>query len=110
MFSVVQGVMLAPLPYREPDKLVLIWQSNPHAPHVSLSLPDLREWQRNAHSFDAISGLRWYQVNLTSPGRPEHVNGNQISSGLFQVLGVQGERAGRELSPIKKTSTQLSQL
>jgi predicted permease len=98
MFSVVQGVMLAPLPYREPDKLVLIWQSNPHAPHVSLSLPDLREWQRNAHSFDAISGLRWYQVNLTAPGRPEHVNGNQISSGFFQMLGVQ-PLLGREFSP-----------
>ena len=98
MFSVVQGVMLAPLPYREPDKLVLIWQSNPHAPHVSLSLPDLREWQRNAHSFDAISGLRWYQVNLTAPGRPEHVNGNQISSGFFQMLGVHA-LLGREFSP-----------
>jgi predicted permease len=97
MFSVVQGVMLAPLPYREPDKLVLIWQSNPHAPHVSLSLPDLREWQRNAHSFDAISGLRWYQFNLTGPGRPEHVNGNQISSGFFQMLGVQ-PLLGREFS------------
>jgi predicted permease len=98
MFSVVQGVMLAPLPYREPDKLVLIWQSNPHAPHVSLSLPDLREWRRNAHSFDAISGLRWYQVNLTAPGRPEHVNGNQISSGFFQMLGVH-PLLGREFSP-----------
>jgi len=97
MFSVVQGVMLAPLPYREPDKLVLIWQSNPHAPHVSLSLPDLREWQHNAHSFDAVSGLRWYQVNLTAPGRPEHVNGNQISSGFFQMLGVQ-PLLGREFS------------
>jgi predicted permease len=98
MFSVVQGVMLAPLSYRDPDKLVLIWQSNPHAPHVSLSLPDLQEWQRNARSFDAVSGLRWYQVNLTAPGRPEHVNGNQISSGFFQMLGVQ-PLLGREFSP-----------
>ncbi|HEY2360667.1 MAG TPA: ABC transporter permease [Candidatus Angelobacter sp.] len=98
MFSVVQGVMLAPLPYREPDKLVLIWQSNPHAPHVSMSLPDLRDWQRNAHSFDAISGLRWYQFNLTGPGSPEHVNGYEISSGFFQMLGVH-PLLGREFSP-----------
>ena len=98
MFSVVQGVMLAPLPYREPDKLVLIWQSNPNAPHVSLSLPDLREWQRNARSFDALSGLRWYEFNVTSPGTPEHVNGNQISSGFFQMLGVH-PLLGREFSP-----------
>jgi len=98
MFSVVQGVMLAPLPYRDPDKLVLIWQSNPHAPHVSLSLPDLREWQRNAHSFDAVSGLRWYEFNLTGPGSPEHVNGYEISSGFFEMLGVQ-PLLGREFSP-----------
>lgn len=97
MFSVVQGVMLAPLPYRDPDQLVLIWQNKPHAPHVSMSLPDLRDWQRNAHSFDAVSGLRWYQFNLTGPGSPEHVNGYEISSGFFKMLGVHPQ-LGREFS------------
>jgi predicted permease len=97
MFSVVQGVMLAPLPYHDPDQLVLIWQNKPHASHVSMSLPDLRDWQRNAHSFDAISGLRWYEFNLTGPGSPEHVNGYEISSGFFEMLGVHPQ-LGREFS------------
>jgi predicted permease len=97
IFSVVQGVMLAPLPYRDPDRLVLIWQSNPHAPHVSMSLPDLRDWQRSAHSFEWITGERWYQFNLTNPGRPEHVSGYEISSEFFQMLGVH-PLLGREIS------------
>lgn len=98
IFSVVQGVMLSPLPYRDPERLVLIYQSNPHAPHVSMSLPDLRDWQQSAHSFEWLSGLRWYQFNLTNPGRPEHVNGYEISSGFFQMLGVH-PLLGREFSP-----------
>ncbi|HEY6349121.1 MAG TPA: permease prefix domain 1-containing protein [Candidatus Angelobacter sp.] len=43
IFSVVQGVMLAPLPYHDPDRLVLVWQSNSHSPHVSMSLPDFED-------------------------------------------------------------------
>lgn len=97
MFSVVQGVMLAPLPYPHPDRLVLIWQSNPHAPHVSVSLPDFRDWQRNARSFEALSGLRWYEFNLTSPDNPEHVDGYEIPSGFFKMLGVH-PLLGREFS------------
>jgi predicted permease len=88
MFSVVQGVMLAPLPYPEPDRLVLIWQSNPHAPHVSMSVLDYRDWQRSAHSFDAIAGFRWENFDLTSPGIPEHISGYETTPGFFAMLGV----------------------
>src|SRR6185312_10347915 len=97
IFSVVQGVMLAPLPYPDPDRLVLIWQNNPHAPRVSVSLPDFRDWQRYAHGFDQLSGLRWYQFNLTNPGAPEHISGYEISAGFFQMLGVH-PMLGREFS------------
>jgi predicted permease len=97
MFSVVQGVMLAPLPYPEPDRLVLIWQSNPHAPHVSMSLPDYRDWQQSAHSFDAISGIRWENFDLTNPGIPEHFYGYETTPGFFSMLGVH-PILGREFS------------
>lgn len=88
IFSVVQGVMLLPLPYRDPDRLVIIYQSNPHAPRVSMSLPDLRDWQQSAHSFEWITGERWYEFNLTNPGWPERVSGYETSAGFFAMLGV----------------------
>ncbi|MGB8128205.1 MAG: ABC transporter permease [Candidatus Angelobacter sp.] len=97
IFSVVQGVMLAPLPYHAPDRLVLIWQSNRNAPHVSMSLPDFRDWQRDAQSFERIAAERWFEFNLSSPGLPEHVNGYEISSNFFTTLGVQPS-LGREFS------------
>jgi predicted permease len=97
MFSVVQGVMLAPLPYLEPDRLVLIWQSNPHAPHVSMSVLDYLEWQRSTHSFDAMAGLRWENFNLSSPGTPEHLSGYETTTGFFAMLGVHPV-LGREFS------------
>jgi putative ABC transport system permease protein len=98
IFSVVQGAMLAPLPYRDPDELVLIWQSNPHAPHVSMSLPDLRDWQQSAHSFEWITGERWYEFDLTNPGPPERVSGYETSAGFFEMLGVH-PLLGRLISP-----------
>ena len=88
MFSVVQGVMLAPLPYADPDRLVLIWQSNPHAPHVSMSVLDYRDWQRSARSFDSMAGLRWENFDVTNPGIPEHVSGYETTSNFFAMLGV----------------------
>ena len=97
MFSVVQGVMLAPLPYPDPDRLVLIWQSNPHAPHVSMSILDYRDWQRSAHSFDAMAGVRWEQFNLSNPGIPEHLSGYEVTPGFFAMLGVHPV-LGREFS------------
>src|SRR5579864_3511431 len=97
IFSVVQGVVLAPLPYPDADRLVVVWQSNPHAPHASLSLPDFQEWRRNARSFQGMAGVRWVNFSLTSPGAPEHLTGYEISSGFFHTLGVQ-LGMGREFS------------
>ena len=98
IFSLVQGVMLAPLPYDQPDRLVIAWQNNRQTPRLSVSLPDFEEWQRHAASFEQMAGVRWYSFNLTSPGPPEHVTGVDVSSGFFHMLGVQLS-LGREFTP-----------
>ena len=89
IFSVVEGVVLAPLPYAEPDRLVMVQEiSLTLKRDMSVSYPDFRDWQRNARAFQQMAVLRWQDYNLTSPGTPEHLNGKGISWGFFSTLGV----------------------
>jgi predicted permease len=98
IFSVVQGVVFAPLPYREPDRLVMIWENNPRFPRVWTSYPNFRDWQRSTHSFQQVAAFWDEGVDLTAPGAPEHLNGKQVSSGFFSTLGAE-LALGREFSP-----------
>jgi predicted permease len=99
IFSVVQGVLLAPLPYTEPERLVLVWQYNLTLKHaISVSYPDFLDWHREAHSFQQMAAFDWQERDLTSPGTPEHISGKEISSGFLSTLGV-NPILGREFSP-----------
>lgn len=97
IFSVVQGVVLAPLPYPQPDRLVLVQQSRPNVQHLDISYPDFLDWQRNSRSFEQMAALTWRDYNLTGPGTSEHLKGMEVSSGFFATLGVK-LALGRELS------------
>ncbi|MGA8406484.1 MAG: ABC transporter permease, partial [Candidatus Acidiferrales bacterium] len=98
IFSVVQGVLLAPLPYHEPDRLVVVWEDNPRFPRVAVSYPNFLDRQRIAHSFQQMAGMTLYGYDLTSPGTPEHVDAAEVSSGFFNTLGVK-LALGRDFSP-----------
>jgi len=99
MFSVVEGVLLAPLPYRQPDRLVVVWEKNLTLNHfISPSYPDFRDWQRNSRSFEQSAALATQGYDITAPGTPEHVDGKMVSSGFFSALGV-NLALGREFSP-----------
>jgi len=98
IFSVVQGVLLAPLPYRQPDRLVMVWESNPRFPHVWTSYPNFQDWQRDAQSFQQMAAFRQQGYDLTNPGAPEHVDGSAVTAGFFNALGV-GLTLGRDFSP-----------
>jgi len=97
MFSVVEGVLLAPLQYFHPDRLVMVWENNPRFPRVWVSYPNFRDWQHSAHSFQQMAAGMDQGVDLTAPGAPEHVNGKEISAGFFGTLGVELP-LGREFS------------
>ncbi|HEY6250588.1 MAG TPA: permease prefix domain 1-containing protein [Candidatus Angelobacter sp.] len=88
IFSVVQGVMLAPLPYHDPDRLVIVWQNNAQTPRLSISLPDFEDWQRQATSFEQMAGVRLYSFNLTSPGTPEHATGFETQNYLTSLSPI----------------------
>lgn len=98
IFSVVEGVLLAPLPYREPDRLVLMWLNNFKLKSITnLSYADFLDWQRGARSFEKMTAYAWRGFDLSSPGTPLHLQGREISANFFATLGVE-PRLGREFS------------
>src|ERR1700676_2323395 len=98
MFSVMQGVVLAPLQYANADRLVMVWENNPRFPRTWVSYPNFRDWQRSARSFRQMAAFRQQGVDFAGPGTPEHLNGKEISSRLFSTLGTE-LTLGREFSP-----------
>ena len=99
IFSVVQGVLLAPLPYREPDRLVLVFLNNFRLKSPTyLSYADFLDWRGSAGSFEKMAAYLWRSYDLSAPGTPEHLEGRQISANFFSTLGVAFAR-GREFSP-----------
>ncbi|HLW53937.1 MAG TPA: ABC transporter permease [Candidatus Angelobacter sp.] len=98
IFSVVDAVLLQPLGYAQPDRLVMLYQSNPRYPRVWISYPNFLDWQRSARSFEhmaAFSNFKGY--DLTSPGAPEHLDAREISADFFNILGVKLAQ-GREFT------------
>ena len=99
MFSVVQGVVLAPLPYSQPDRLVMLLESNQRFARDAISYPNFVDWQRSARSFDQMAAIMLHQgYDLSGPGSPEHLDGVQVTAGFFSTLGV-ALSLGREFSP-----------
>lgn len=93
VFSVVDGVLLRKLPYRDPDRLVMVWEKNPAlgasiGDRIPASYTNFTEWVRQSNAFEGIAGMEDANLNHTGGGEPERLNGARISPNLFQVLGV----------------------
>jgi putative ABC transport system permease protein len=97
IFSLVNGVLLRPLAYRDPQRLVSISISSP-AFLTGLSLPinlaQLVEWRKRSQSFTGIGAYRNTTMSLIGDGRPELIPGAQVSANFFDLLGVH-PRMGR---------------
>jgi predicted permease len=99
IFSVVEGVLLAPLPYAQPGRLVMVLESNQLFPQDTISYPNFLDWQRTSRSFQQMAAVMLQQgFDLTGPGTPEHLDGEELSSGFLSTLGVK-PTLGREFSP-----------
>jgi predicted permease len=88
IFSVVNGVLLNPLPYPAPDRLVVLFHSKPNFVKGSISYLNFLDWQRDNRSFDAMAAYRYGNAKLTGAGEPENLSGRMVSAGFFEILGV----------------------
>ncbi len=88
LFSIVNGVLLHPLPYPHPEELVTVDASKPNFFHGSISYPNFRDWQRENHTFAALAVFRYTGFTVTGAGDAERVKALYVSSDFFSILGA----------------------
>lgn len=89
IFTVVSGVLLKPLPYPHPESLVALHvQAEKRWDRWGFSYPDFLDCQRECRSFEDVAAWTYGGATVSTPGKPEYVDGRLISADLFSVLGV----------------------
>src|SRR6185295_9794065 len=85
MFSVINAVLLRPLPYQEPERLVTIWEESPERDmfQMPVSIANLRDWAEQSQTFDKISAYTFSNLNLTGMGEPAQLAAVRVSANLF---------------------------
>ncbi|HET9272425.1 MAG TPA: ABC transporter permease, partial [Vicinamibacterales bacterium] len=100
LYAVVRSVLLDPLPYADPARIVMLWSGrHPDGAGAVSSYPDFADWQNAANSFDAMASYNISFGAIESPGQdPEEIGGATVSPDFFRVLGVRAH-IGRTLEP-----------
>jgi putative ABC transport system permease protein len=98
IFSVVNAVLLRPLPYRAPDRIVTIRNYGANSNHVHVTGADFLDWREQATVFEQIAALTKDDVDLTESGEPERLTAGLVSADLFRALGV-APAYGRGFTP-----------
>jgi putative ABC transport system permease protein len=96
IFSVVNGVLLRPLRFREPDRLVRVWHTPPPASFpgmttFSVSAANYLDWERQNHVFERMAMYTYHGFTLTGGATPEQLDACAATSGFFATMGVQPE-------------------
>src|SRR5713101_2390063 len=79
LFSVVNGVLLNPLPFPAPDRLVALYANRVQFERASISYPNFLDWQRENHTFISMAAFRPDDFNLTGVSAAEHIRGEMVS-------------------------------
>lgn len=104
IFSVVNAVLIRPLPFPESERLVMLWETNPEMvrllgrDRMPAAAPTLREWQTQNSVFDGVAGFYHQTFDLVGTDEPEVVLGARVTASLFSVLGVNAAH-GRTFLP-----------
>jgi len=98
IFSIVNGVLLNPLPYPHSEQLVTLHESKPNFEFGSISYPNFRDWRKDNHTFSSMAISRRFAFSLTGLGEAEQVRARFISSDFFSTVGV-NPVLGRSFAP-----------
>ena len=99
IFSVISAVLLRPLPFPDPERLVVVWEDRSGgSARLMPRQVDYVEWQRRSGSFDGIAAIADISYNLTGEGEPERLGTSHATPNLFSVLGTQA-LLGRTFTP-----------
>ena len=98
IFSVVYATLLAPLPYPEPDQLVMVWSRTPSGVRNSVSSGDYLAWKESATSFQYLEPFSPRAFNLATPDEPLRVRARRVTPDGHRLLG-EGVALGRDLRP-----------
>ncbi len=89
IFSVVNGVLLRPLPYQDPGRLVMLWQQRADIPANTVTGEDFADWRKLSRSYEGMAALSGDLFTLTGVDRPRSYEGVPVSPEFFSILGVQ---------------------
>jgi predicted permease len=88
LFSVVNGVLLNPLPFPEPDRLLAVYSKTSTFSRSSISYPNFEDWAKQNHSFAYLGAFRADDYNLTESGEPERLHAHMVSADFFPAYGI----------------------
>jgi putative ABC transport system permease protein len=88
IFSLVDAVVLRPLPFPEPERLVRLWETNPQSDHFSSSDPNYLDWRQENRTLAAMAALRRVSLSLVGDGEPVRLSGAAVTASLFPLLGA----------------------
>jgi len=91
IFSVVNSVLLRPLPYKDPERLVMVWEdaSKSGHPRDTPTAANYIDWRDQNQSFEGMAAFTDESFNFTGAGEPERLEGMRVSASLFPILGVE---------------------
>ncbi|HEX5706976.1 MAG TPA: ABC transporter permease [Pyrinomonadaceae bacterium] len=100
IFSVVNTVLLRPLPYKDPERLVMVWEDRTKRgyPRDTPAAGNFTEWREQNSVFEGMAAIADLSFNLTGAGEPERLEGRRVSANLFPLLGVEPQ-LGRAFLP-----------
>ncbi len=102
IFSLINSVLLRPLPYPEPDRLVMLEESEKDGKSSTTSYATSKDWRERSQTFESISVVRDWSITLTGAGEPEMLQGMRVSANYFGTLAVK-PALGREFLPQEDT-------